>query len=181
MRRAAMVAVLGLLVALPSRAANAADVGNKGNIGNAGNVSYVGNVGGIAGGRAGEAAGRDHGSMAHRAAGVETASRWSFDRTVLRSDVPVLVEFWASWCLACRQLEEPLNVVAAEMSGRARIVRVNVTWSQSVAERYGIESLPAIVVFKNGEVISKSIGGAGIQDLEDMLSPLVRPVQVASR
>jgi thioredoxin 1 len=167
---AALAATLAFTLAAPTQAAHAADIANIANIANTAPA-------------AGTAPAR--GATAPRAAGVETAGRWSFDRTVLRSEVPVLVEFWASWCIACRQLEEPLNVVAAEMGGRARVVRVNVTWSQAVAARYGVASLPAILVFSNGEVVSKTIGGAGVQDLEDMLSPLLppplRPLQIASR
>ena len=118
-------------------------------------------------------------AAARHAAKVESASGFSFDRTVLRSDLPVVVEFWAPYCIICRELEEPLGTLAAKFTDRARIVRVNVEWSQKIARRYGVESLPTLLVFKDGAVVSRSTGGASLQDLEDLLSPaLPQPVAV---
>jgi thioredoxin 1 len=114
-----------------------------------------------------------------RTAKVESASAFSFDRTVLRSDVPVVVEFWAPYCIICRELEEPLGTLAAKFTDRARVVRVNVTWSQKIARRYGVEALPTLLVFKDGAVVSRSTGGASLQDLEDLLGPVLhQPVAV---
>lgn len=108
---------------------------------------------------------------------VESASMFSFDRTVLRSTMPVLVEFWASYCIVCHELDGPLGVVAAEFTDRARIVRVNVTWSERIARRYGVQALPTLLVFKDGAVVSRTTGGASQQDLEELLgSVLHKPV-----
>jgi thioredoxin 1 len=116
-----------------------------------------------------------------QAAKVESASNFSFDRTVLRSDVPVVVEFWAPYCIICRELDEPLGAMAAKFTDRARIVRVNVEWSQRIAKRYGVEALPTLLVFKDGAVVSRSTGGASQQDLEDLLAPaLPQPVAVVA-
>jgi thioredoxin 1 len=65
--------------------------------------------------------------------------------------------------------------VAAKFAGRARVVRVNVDWSSGVASRYGVQSLPTILVFKRGELVSRSIGGASEQDLEEMLAAQLAP------
>jgi thioredoxin 1 len=118
-------------------------------------------------------------AAARHAAKVESASGFSFDHTVLRSDVPVVVEFWAPYCIICRELEEPLGTLAAKFADRARVVRVNVEWSQKIARRYGVEALPTLLVFKDGAVVSRSTGGASLQDLEDLLGPAMpQPVAV---
>jgi len=134
--------------------------------------------------------GRGQGPSPHPAAAAARpldASGFSFDRTVLRSDLPVVVDFWAPWCIVCRELDAPLADLAAKFAGRARVVRVNVEWSSRVARRYGVEALPAILVFKGGQLVSRTTGGASEQDLEDLLAdvlapaPAPAPVAVAAR
>jgi len=109
-------------------------------------------------------------AAAPAAARVMSASGFSFDRTVLRADLPVIVDFWAPWCIPCRELEAPLAELAAKFAGRARVVRVNVEWSSRVAQRYDVQALPTILVFKGGALVSRSTGGASEQDLEDLLA-----------
>jgi thioredoxin len=101
---------------------------------------------------------------------VLSASGFSFERTVLRADLPVIVDFWAPWCIPCRELEAPLAELAAKFAGRARVVRVNVEWSSRVAQRYEVQALPTILVFKGGVLVSRSTGGASEQDLEELLA-----------
>ena len=114
-------------------------------------------------------------SAAPAAARVLSASAFSFDRTVLRADLPVIVDFWAPWCIPCRELEAPLAELAAKFAGRARVVRVNVEWSSRVAQRYDVQALPTILVFKGGALVSRSTGGASEQDLEDLLAAQLPP------
>jgi thioredoxin 1 len=126
-------------------------------------------------------------SAAPAAARVLSASGFSFARTVLRADLPVVVDFWAPWCIPCRELDAPLAELAAKFAGRARVVRVNVEWSSRVAQRYDVQALPTILVFKGGELVSRSTGGASEQDLEDLLAgqlaplaPIAAPVTAAA-
>ncbi|HYL06493.1 MAG TPA: thioredoxin domain-containing protein [Thermoanaerobaculia bacterium] len=120
------------------------------------------------------------GSPRPAVAKVENASAFSFDRSVLRADVPVVVDFWAPWCIVCRELEAPLAELAAEFAGRARVVRVNVDWSSRVARRFDVQSLPTILIFKGGELVSRSSGGASKQDLEELLAAQLAPATVAA-
>jgi thioredoxin 1 len=112
-----------------------------------------------------------------QAAKVLSASGFSFERMVLRADVPVIVDFWAPWCIPCRQLDGPMNEVAAKLGGRVRVVRVNLNWSAGVAHRYGVESLPTVLVFKSGQLVSRLTGGASAQDLEDLLNAPAEPAK----
>jgi len=125
-------------------------------------------------------AGARRASAVPAAARVMSVSGFSFDRSVLRADLPVIVDFWAPWCIPCRELEAPLAELAAKFAGRARVVRVNVEWSSRVAQRYDVQALPTILVFKGGVLVSRSTGGASEQDLEELLvAQLVEPPAAA--
>ena len=81
----------------------------------------------------------------------------SFEKEVLSSDLPVLVDFWASWCGPCRMLAPVIDGLAAEADGY-RVGKVNVDEEPELAERYGVMSIPTVIAFKNGQPAKKSIG-----------------------
>lgn len=82
----------------------------------------------------------------------------SFDQQVLHGDQPVLVDFWAPWCGPCRAMSGVVDEVATEVAGRATVVKANVDESHEVAQRYGIQSIPAFVLFRDGKVESQFAG-----------------------
>ena len=82
----------------------------------------------------------------------------SFDSEVLQSDRPVLVDFWAEWCAPCRQIAPIIKDLASNYDGRIKIVKVNVDDSHQTAEAYGVRSIPAILAFKDGQVVEQMIG-----------------------
>ena len=86
---------------------------------------------------------------------VKTAD---FEKEVLQSEVPVLVDFWAPWCPPCRAIAPTLDIVASEMEGKARIVKVDVDDEPEVAARYGVSSIPALLLFKGGEQVGQLVG-----------------------
>ncbi len=89
------------------------------------------------------------------ATAVKTAD---FEKEVLQSEVPVLVDFWAPWCPPCRAIAPTLDVVAAEFDGKAKIVKVDVDDEPEVAARYGVSSIPALLLFKDGQQVGQLVG-----------------------
>jgi thioredoxin 1 len=89
------------------------------------------------------------------AVAVKTAD---FEKEVLQSDVPVLVDFWAPWCPPCRAIGPTLDVISEEMAGKAKIVKIDVDDEPEVAARYGVSSIPALLLFKSGAQVGQLVG-----------------------
>lgn len=82
----------------------------------------------------------------------------NFAEEVEKSDTPVLVDFWAEWCGPCRMVGPVVDEIAGEYDGKAKVGKVNVDNNPQVSVKYGIRSIPALLIFKNGEVVDQIIG-----------------------
>lgn len=82
----------------------------------------------------------------------------NFEQEVLKSDVPVLVDFWAEWCAPCRAIAPAVEEIAEEYKGKAKVGNLDVDNNPKVAVEYGIRSIPTLLVFKNGEIAQQIIG-----------------------
>ena len=93
----------------------------------------------------------------------------NFEQEVLQSDKPVLVDFWAPWCGPCRMLAPTIELLAEEMEGVAKVGKVNVDEQPGLAARFGISSIPTLIVFEDGKVKNTSVGVVPKSMIEDML------------
>ena len=93
----------------------------------------------------------------------------TFDTEVLDSEQPVIVDFWAEWCGPCHAVSPVLDQIAGERSAELKLVKVNIDEEQGLAMRYGIASIPTIVLFKDGEPAAAAIGAQPKQTLEKSL------------
>jgi thioredoxin 1 len=93
----------------------------------------------------------------------------NFNEEVLQSTSPVLVDFWAPWCAPCRTLAPIVDAVAAEYVGRVKIVKLNIDDNQSTAAKYGVMSIPTLMIFKNGKEAERSVGFLSQRNLSEKL------------
>jgi len=92
---------------------------------------------------------------------------------VLKSDKPVVVDFWAEWCGPCRMIAPALEEISGTLAGKVKIVKLNVDENPATAAKYGVMSIPTLMLFKNGELASRQVGAAPKQKLEQWITATV--------
>lgn len=105
---------------------------------------------------------------------VKTLNDSSFEQEVLNSDIPVLVDFWAPWCMPCRIVSPIVEELANEYEGRVKFCKINVDADgPNTARRYGIMAIPTLIIFKNGEIADKIVGVVPKQNIAARLDKVL--------
>ena len=104
---------------------------------------------------------------------VGKVSDTTFESEVLKASGPVVVDFWAQWCAPCHQIAPALEEISGSLGAKVKIVKLNVDESPATASKYGIMSIPTLMIFKNGQMASRQIGAAPKQKLEQWITAAV--------
>jgi thioredoxin len=104
---------------------------------------------------------------------VGKVSDITFESEVLKATGPVVVDFWAEWCGPCRMIAPALEEIAGTLNGKVKIVKLNVDENPQTAAKYGIQSIPTLMIFKDGQMASRQIGAAPKQKLEQWITTAV--------
>jgi thioredoxin 1 len=96
-----------------------------------------------------------------------------FDSEVLKSDLPVVVDFWAEWCGPCKVLSPVVDELATEMQGKVKIVKVNIDEAPEAPTKYGVRGIPTLMIFKNGQVVDTRVGGMPKSQLSEWIEGAV--------
>lgn len=97
----------------------------------------------------------------------------NFESEVLKSNVPVLVDFWAEWCYPCRMIAPAVSEISKEYSGKIKVGKLDTDKNFVTASQYGISGIPTLLLFQNGQVVDKIVGAVPKQHLQEKINPYV--------
>jgi len=105
--------------------------------------------------------------------GVLVVTKENFEQEVLQSEIPVMVDFWAEWCVPCRMIAPVVERLAEKYAGRLKVAKLDVDSNQELAIRYQVMSIPTLLFFKNGQVVDRVIGAVREQEIVQRIEALL--------
>ncbi len=105
--------------------------------------------------------------------GSRPVSDDSFEKDVLKSDTPVLVDFWAEWCGPCKMISPALEEIANALEGRVQIAKVNIDENPMTPQKYGVRGIPTLMLFKDGQVAATKVGAASKTQLAEWVESII--------
>lgn len=105
--------------------------------------------------------------------GVSVVDKKNFDQEVLQSNIPVMVDFWAAWCVPCRMIAPIVERLAERYAGKLKVAKLDVDENQEIAIQYQVMSIPTLLFFKNGQVVDRIIGAVGEQVIVQKIEALL--------
>lgn len=105
---------------------------------------------------------------------VKEVDKTNFEEEVLKSEIPVMVDFWAPWCAPCRMIAPIVERLAERYQGQLKVVKLNVDENQEYAIRYQVMSIPTLLFFKDGQAVDRIIGAVGEQAIVQKIEALIR-------
>lgn len=100
---------------------------------------------------------------------VKTVTDSSFDADVLKSSEPVLIDFWATWCGPCRAVAPVVDALAKDYAGKVKVGKMDVDANPQIPTKYGVQSIPTLLMFKDGKVVGQLVGAAARPKLEELI------------
>jgi thioredoxin 1 len=97
----------------------------------------------------------------------------NFDDTVIKSEKPVLVDFWAEWCSPCRMLSPVVDEIAQNYEGKIVVGKINIDEQEVLAQKFGVMSIPTLILFKDGKAVQKSVGVVGKDKIKNMIDTVL--------
>ncbi|MBU1086153.1 MAG: thioredoxin [Candidatus Omnitrophica bacterium] len=97
----------------------------------------------------------------------------NFEQEVLKSDLPVMVDFWAQWCGPCRMLTPTIDALAKEYAGKIKVCKLNVDDANDIAAKYQVMSIPTILLFHKGKIVNQTVGAVPKEKLEEVIKPYI--------
>ena len=96
---------------------------------------------------------------------IQSIKEDSFEKEVVNSELPVLIDFWAEWCGPCKEMNPILEEVSSEMEEKIKVLKINIDENPNIPTKYGVQSIPTLIIFKKGEAIATKVGASIKSDL----------------